>query len=472
MANDNDGNGSQFFITLDRQDDLNKKNTIFGTLKGNTLFNVLTMAELPVDGNDRPEDPPRIKRVQVLNAYFTDIIPRTTASAAPVHVVKKKERKVKAVKNFKLMSFGDEAEEEEIGTIAAAQKMGKIVSSHDAGVDRKLRPESAVLPTEVEAAAAAEASVAKDRAATKRKAASAAERGADGGGSAGVGGAGGADDPDDGSEMTDHDFDAQMKAKMASKRAKKEATNGSKGVAAVKRLITADDRIAAHQEEARLLEAELRTPKPAAGSDRDGAGSAGATERNDAQLRLDREAAEYEAANRQLRGFSKQGRQDATMAMLGMFQSKLKAPPSSGEAVDAEEDAEATGAAVEEAEEEEYDADWMNGALDDETYDRFATNGIDPRLDPNQCTLEDPRNPMNQRRRGEKANEKKRGGGGGGGGGGRGEHNQGGGQRTGPTGSRPVRECAISTIGGNGGANWHLCADTIYSVSCARCMKL
>lgn len=46
-------NGSQFFITLDRTDGLNKRNTIFGKVTGDTVYNLANMNELEVEEDDR-----------------------------------------------------------------------------------------------------------------------------------------------------------------------------------------------------------------------------------------------------------------------------------------------------------------------------------------------------------------------------------------------------------------------------------
>jgi len=46
-------NMSQFFITLDRTDGLNKRNTIFGKVTGDTIYNLANMNELEVEENDR-----------------------------------------------------------------------------------------------------------------------------------------------------------------------------------------------------------------------------------------------------------------------------------------------------------------------------------------------------------------------------------------------------------------------------------
>lgn len=54
-ANDNapHTNSSQFFITLDRADGLDKKNTIFGKVTGDTIYNLANMNELEVGEEER-----------------------------------------------------------------------------------------------------------------------------------------------------------------------------------------------------------------------------------------------------------------------------------------------------------------------------------------------------------------------------------------------------------------------------------
>ncbi|XP_010366564.1 spliceosome-associated protein CWC27 homolog isoform X2 [Rhinopithecus roxellana] len=93
-------NGSQFFFTLGRADELNNKHTIFGKV----LFNP-----------------------------FDDIIPREIKrpkKEKPEEEVKK--LKPKGTKNFSLLSFGEEAEEEEEEVNRVSQSMkGKSKSSHD-----------------------------------------------------------------------------------------------------------------------------------------------------------------------------------------------------------------------------------------------------------------------------------------------------------------------------------------------------
>lgn len=73
-------NRSQFFITLDRTDELQNKHTIFGKVVGETLFNVLKIGELEIDENERPLYPPKITSTEVVWNPFDDIIPRITVA--------------------------------------------------------------------------------------------------------------------------------------------------------------------------------------------------------------------------------------------------------------------------------------------------------------------------------------------------------------------------------------------------------
>lgn len=52
-ANEEHSNGSQFFITLGPTESLQKKNTIFGRVGGETIYNVMELNNLEVDPQDR-----------------------------------------------------------------------------------------------------------------------------------------------------------------------------------------------------------------------------------------------------------------------------------------------------------------------------------------------------------------------------------------------------------------------------------
>lgn len=78
MANENkpNSNHSQFFITFDACEWINRKHTIFGKVTGNTIFNVMRLNEYDVDEKERPTDKILIRSVEVLWNPFEDIIPR------------------------------------------------------------------------------------------------------------------------------------------------------------------------------------------------------------------------------------------------------------------------------------------------------------------------------------------------------------------------------------------------------------
>ncbi|KAK3011041.1 hypothetical protein RJ639_012662 [Escallonia herrerae] len=132
-------NGSQFFISLDRCDWLDKKHTIFGKVTGDSIYNLVNLGDVEIGENDRPLDPPpKIISVEVLWNPFDDIVPR----AAPPRSLpsstldtSNKDTKKKATKKLNLLSFGEEAEEEE-KELAAVKT--KIMSSHDVLNDPRL----------------------------------------------------------------------------------------------------------------------------------------------------------------------------------------------------------------------------------------------------------------------------------------------------------------------------------------------
>ncbi|KAK9131254.1 hypothetical protein Sjap_011741 [Stephania japonica] len=132
-------NGSQFFITLDRCDWLDKKHTIFGKVTGESVFNLLRLGEIETDKDDRPVDPPpRILSVEVLWNPFDDVVPRQAAARSRSQSTtgsEAKDQKRKAVKKLNLLSFGEEAEEEEKALAAVKEK---IKSSHDVLNDPRL----------------------------------------------------------------------------------------------------------------------------------------------------------------------------------------------------------------------------------------------------------------------------------------------------------------------------------------------
>lgn len=124
-------NGSQFFITLDRCDWLDRKNTIFGKVTGDSIYNLLRLGDVETDKDDRPlYPPPKILSVEVIWNPFDDIVPRKVPekpqSRSKVDV--EGQEKKKAVKQLNVLSFGEEVEEDEK---EAADIKDKIKSIHD-----------------------------------------------------------------------------------------------------------------------------------------------------------------------------------------------------------------------------------------------------------------------------------------------------------------------------------------------------
>ncbi|KAI5787252.1 cyclophilin-like domain-containing protein [Geopyxis carbonaria] len=111
-ANDN---GSQFFLTLGDTRDLNTRNTLFGKVVGDTIYNLVRMGELECDERnpERPLFPPRVTGAEVLVNPFDDVAPR--AVVAKTDGAKKDRDRARAKKKKggkQLLSFADDGEEE------------------------------------------------------------------------------------------------------------------------------------------------------------------------------------------------------------------------------------------------------------------------------------------------------------------------------------------------------------------------
>ncbi|KAJ1662640.1 Peptidyl-prolyl isomerase cwc27 [Coemansia sp. RSA 1813] len=129
-------NRSQFFITLAPTPELQKKNTLFATVVGDSLFNALKLGEGEVDKEtERPVYTRKIIHARVLDNPFTDITIRThletsAANSGSVNINKLEARKgkIKTVKDKKLLSFADDEDDADIVT-----KVGNsgMKSSHD-----------------------------------------------------------------------------------------------------------------------------------------------------------------------------------------------------------------------------------------------------------------------------------------------------------------------------------------------------
>ncbi|XP_017080156.2 spliceosome-associated protein CWC27 homolog [Drosophila eugracilis] len=146
MANSGkDDNASQFFFTFAPTPELQNKNTLFGKITGDTIYNMLKLEEGIVDHQERPMHAHRIVSTEVLSNPFDDIVPRVLAKPSTKSKKSKKERQ--GVKNFGLLSFGEEAEgDEEETNVYVKKNAGKAKSLHDVTDDPKLSKEPIRVP--------------------------------------------------------------------------------------------------------------------------------------------------------------------------------------------------------------------------------------------------------------------------------------------------------------------------------------
>ncbi|CAG9798167.1 unnamed protein product [Chironomus riparius] len=122
-TNEGSDNNMQFFFTLDQTPELQNTHTIFGKVTGDTIYNMIKLNDSQTDPNDRVIYPHKINKVKILNNPFPDIKPRhdKTSSAKDEESSKKKSKK-EGVKNFKLISFGEEAEQDEMEVVTTKSK--------------------------------------------------------------------------------------------------------------------------------------------------------------------------------------------------------------------------------------------------------------------------------------------------------------------------------------------------------------
>jgi peptidyl-prolyl cis-trans isomerase SDCCAG10 len=141
MANEGpDTNGSQFFITLGDTPELQGKNTLFGRVEGETIYNVARMGEAEVGEGDRPLYPTRITSVEVLVNPFKDMVRRERVAPVVVQEKKKVDKK-KRKAGKQLLSFGDEGEEDAQPVVKKAKFDTRIVTdAEEAAPEPKSKP--------------------------------------------------------------------------------------------------------------------------------------------------------------------------------------------------------------------------------------------------------------------------------------------------------------------------------------------
>ncbi|KAL8993970.1 MAG: hypothetical protein Q9169_005943 [Polycauliona sp. 2 TL-2023] len=106
-------NGSQFFFTLGATPELQDRNTMFGRVVGDTIYNLIKMgeAELVAEGSERPLYPTKITGTEILANPFEDMVKRDLLpqQSAAAGVDKKDSKKKGKKKGSKvLLSFEDD----------------------------------------------------------------------------------------------------------------------------------------------------------------------------------------------------------------------------------------------------------------------------------------------------------------------------------------------------------------------------
>jgi peptidyl-prolyl cis-trans isomerase SDCCAG10 len=106
-------NGSQFFFTLGNTPELTGKNTMFGRVVGDTIYNLMKMAEAEIaeGSEERPLYPTKITGTEIIINPFEDMVRRVRV-AERTEPEPKKLKKPKRKAGKALLSFGGDDDEE------------------------------------------------------------------------------------------------------------------------------------------------------------------------------------------------------------------------------------------------------------------------------------------------------------------------------------------------------------------------
>lgn len=162
MAKSEDGSyGSQFFITLaNTERELNGKCTLFGRIEGDSIYNVLKIADAErVEGSERPVYPVKITSCEIgeqgplagklLKRQLT--APRVPTTKEEEKPAPKKKKKTKAGKA--LLSFGAEEGDEDVPILPAKPKFNvqHLAEAEEPSGDKKQKKKEETMPPPTEA---------------------------------------------------------------------------------------------------------------------------------------------------------------------------------------------------------------------------------------------------------------------------------------------------------------------------------
>ncbi|KAI4200223.1 MAG: hypothetical protein LQ350_004081 [Teloschistes chrysophthalmus] len=131
-------NGSQFFLTLGATPELDGRNTMFGRVAGDTIYNLMKMGEsdLVAEDSERPLYPTKVSGAEILVNPFDDMKKRDlvrTASAGDKDHDKGARKKSKKKGGKTLLSFGGDEPDEGVGPSLKKEKFNtRLVSAEPA----------------------------------------------------------------------------------------------------------------------------------------------------------------------------------------------------------------------------------------------------------------------------------------------------------------------------------------------------
>jgi len=133
-------NGSQFFIVMGRTPTLDGKHTLFAKVVGQTVYNLVRINEVDCDKKDRPAEPPRIIRAELVWDPFGDLEPRRLAPPPMAPKSEKEVHRRAPVKNKNMLSF---AGDEDDGDDDDNKRVRKKGGAHDLLEDQRLKKQAA-----------------------------------------------------------------------------------------------------------------------------------------------------------------------------------------------------------------------------------------------------------------------------------------------------------------------------------------
>ena len=138
-------NGSQFFLTLGKTDELQGRNTMFGRVVGDTIYNVVKMGEAELtddDGSERPLYPTLINSTEILVNPFQDMVKRVKDVTRSIEDKTQAKKKSKKKAGKQMLSFG--VDEEGEGAVEAPVQTAKfnprLVAANQDPIPRPSRP--------------------------------------------------------------------------------------------------------------------------------------------------------------------------------------------------------------------------------------------------------------------------------------------------------------------------------------------